>query len=395
MKPHIPGALEGQSYTHGDHTTMHNSDQIRHTPLRIGNAQIRLLQQLCDACAVSGDEAEVRKIVMDQIGPHADEVKIDALGNVLATRSGRLESEESKGKNKRVRVMVAAHMDEVGFMITHNDGEGLFRFEVVGGIDERQLPGKPVWVGRDHLPGVIGAKPIHLTTSEERKRTIPIDNLRIDIGPASTSEIKIGDRATFATSFSRLGSSLRGKALDDRLGVATLIELIKHAPENIDLLAAFTVQEEVGLRGARVAAYSFDPDIAIAVDSTPALDLPNWESDNGTFENARYNTRLDAGPAIYMADAATLSDPRLIRHLIKVAETNKIPYQLRQPGGGGTDAGAIHRSRAGIPSVSVSVPGRYAHSAAGIARLSDWKHTLNLLYFALQSINPTILRQDR
>jgi tetrahedral aminopeptidase len=294
-----------------------------------------------------------------------------------------------------VRVMVAAHMDEVGFMITHNDGEGLFRFEVVGGIDERQLPGKPVWVGRDHLPGVIGAKPIHLTTSEERKRSIPIDNLRIDIGPTSTSEIKIGDRATFATSFSRLGSSLRGKALDDRLGVATLIELIKHAPENIDLLAAFTVQEEVGLRGARVAAYSFDPDIAIAVDSTPALDLPNWESDNGPLENARYNTRLDAGPAIYMADAATLSDPRLIRHLISVAETNKIPYQLRQPGGGGTDAGSIHRSRAGIPSVSVSVPGRYSHTAAGITRLSDWKHTLNLLYFALQSINPTILRQDR
>jgi tetrahedral aminopeptidase len=374
---------------------MHNSNQTRQNPPRVGSAQIRLLEQLCNACAVSGDETEVRKIVMDQIRPHADEVEIDALGNVLATRRGRSGNEATRDKGKRLRVMMAAHMDEVGFMITNNDGEGLFRFEVVGGIDERHLPGKPVWVGRNHIPGVIGAKPIHLTSSEERNRTIPIDNLRIDIGPANTSEIKIGDRATFATSFSRLGASLRGKALDDRLGVATLIELIKHSPENIDLLVAFTVQEEVGLRGARVAAYRFDPDIAIAVDSTPALDLPNWESDNGPLENTRYNTRLDAGPAIYVADAATLSDPRLIRHLITVAEDNRIPYQLRQPGGGGTDAGTIHRSRGGIPSVSVSVPGRYAHTAAGIARLSDWKHTLNLLYCALQDIHPTILRQNR
>ncbi|MBE0411874.1 MAG: M42 family metallopeptidase [Anaerolineales bacterium] len=375
---------------------MRNSDQLKDKTPLIGSAQIRLLQRLCDACAVSGDEGEVRKIILDQVTPHSDEVKIDALGNVLAIRNGRSGTSVAKGEKDRLRVMLAAHMDEVGFMITNNDGDGIFRFDVVGGIDERQLPGKPVWVGKDHIPGVIGTKPIHLTTSDERKRNISLDNLRIDIGPASTSEVKIGDRATFATSFSRLGSSLRGKALDDRLGVATLIELIKHAPTNIDMLAAFTVQEEVGLRGARVAAYGLDPDIAIAVDSTPALDLPNWDEEDGVpLENVRYNTRLDAGPAIYVADAATLSDPRLIRHLVNVAEANKIPYQIRQPGGGGTDAGAIHRSRAGIPSVSISVPGRYAHTAAGIARLADWKHTLNLLYLALNDISPTILSQER
>jgi endoglucanase len=359
---------------------------------RIGSAQIKLLERLCNACAVSGDEAEVRSIVLEQVRPHAGEVKIDALGNVLVTRPG-----QAGGKDeKRLRVMLAAHMDEVGFMLTNDDGDGLFRFDTVGGLDERQLVGKPVWIGREHTPGVIGAKPIHLTTSDERKRAISLDTLRIDIGPGGNSKVKTGDRATFATSFTRLGPSLRAKALDNRLGVATLIELVKHAPANIDLLAAFTVQEEVGLRGARVAAYEIDPDIAIAIDSTPANDLPAWHGDDGRgAENWYYNTRLDAGPAIYVADGSTLSDPRLVRHLVDTAEALKIRYQIRQPGGGGTDAGAIHQSRAGVPSVSVSVPGRYAHTAAGIARLSDWQNTFALLHAALARISPDILTIDR
>lgn len=357
---------------------------------RIGAAQIRLLERLCQACAVSGDEGEVRKLVLEQVRPHADEVKIDALGNVLVTKRGREDGQE------RLSVLIAAHMDEVGFMLTHSEGEGIFRFETVGGLDERQLAGKAVWVGSQHIPGVIGAKPIHLTTSDERKRSISIENLRIDMGPGNNAKVKVGDRATFATPFARLGPSLRAKALDDRLGVATLIELVKNAPESIDLLAAFTVQEEVGLRGARVAAYTFDPDLAFAIDSTPALDLPAWETaDDPLQANARYNTRLDSGPAIYIADGSTLSDPRLIRHLRETAEELEIPYQFRQPGGGGTDAGAIHLSRAGIPSVSVSVPGRYAHTAAGIARLSDWQHTLTLLHAALTRLTPDIFDLER
>ena len=357
---------------------------------RIGATQIKLLERLCNACAVSGDEAEVRDIVLEQIRPHAAEVKIDALGNVLATCRGT-----GAAKN-RLRVMLAAHMDEVGFMLTHSEGDGIFRFEAVGGLDERQLAGKAVWVGRERLPGVIGAKAIHLTKPDERKRAISIDSLRIDVGPGSNAKVKVGDRATFATPFARLGPSLCAKALDDRLGVATLIELVKNAPENIDLLAAFTVQEEVGARGARVAAYALDPDLAIAIDSTPAMDLPAWDEDDESGQgNARYNTRLDAGPAIYLADRSTLSDPRMIRHLVETAEDLKIPYQFRQPGGGGTDAGAIHQSRAGIPSVSVSVPGRYAHTAASVARLVDWQNTFALLLAALGRITPEILSTER
>ena len=168
--------------------------------------------------------------------------------------------------------------------------------------------------------GVIGAKPIHLTTEDERSHSITLDSLRIDTGPGNNG-LKLGDRATFATTFARLGPSLRAKALDDRLGVATLIELVKHAPANIDLQAAFTVQEEVGLRGAQVAAYAFDPDVAIVLDSTPANDLPAWDG----AENTRYNTRLGAGPAIYVADGATLSDPRLVRLLMETAESVGLP----------------------------------------------------------------------
>ena len=342
--------------------------------IKIRTAQLRLLEHLTNTCAVSGDEGAVRKIVLEQIEKHADEIQIDTLGNILATKYGR--------GNNRPRVMLAAHMDEVGFMITYNDGDGLFRFDTVGGLDKRQLVGKPVWIGADQVPGVIGAKPVHLSASSERKRTISIDSMRIDVGAQNNSKVKIGERATFATKFQRIGKSIRAKAIDDRIGVATLIELLKNAPANIDLLAAFTVQEEVGLRGAKVAAYAFDPDLAIALDSTPALDLPSWDGE----ENTRYNTKLGAGPAIYTIDRATISDPRLIKHFQDTAEREAIPCQFRQPGGGGTDAGAIHRQRAGIPSISISVPGRYLHTAISIARISDWEHTVKLLLTALSGL---------
>ena len=350
----------------------------------IGESQIELLEKLCNASAVSGDEHQVRQIVIEAIKLIADEVKVDALGNVLATKLGR-------GEN-RVRVMLAAHMDEIGFMIVNTGDDGLFEFERIGGIDERQLPGKSVLVGREQLPGVIGAKPIHMTTADERKKKIEMSSLRIDLGPDIGDKVKPGDRATYATRFELLGPSIRAKALDNRLGVATLIELLKHAPDNIDLLAAFTVQEEVGLRGARVAAYAFDPDMAIAVDATPAYDLPHWDEND---ENDRYNTRLDAGPAIYVMDFATIPDRRLVNWLTETAHHAEIPYQFRQPGGGGTDAGAIHKVRSGIPSVSVSVPIRYAHTAVSIARLEDWANTLRLLHTALGRVTPDLVAGER
>lgn len=351
---------------------------------RFGTAQVKLLERLSNACSVSGDEGEVRKIIQQELRPIVDEMRIDHLGNLLAIKRG-------EGENQ-LRVMLAAHMDEVGFMLVHQEDreEGIFRFDMVGGVSSSHLAGQPVWIGSEHTPGVIGAKPIHLTNGEETRNNLSVESLRIDIGPGNGGKVKVGDRAAFATKFTRIGPSLRGKALDDRLGVATLIELIKHAPPNIDILAAFTVQEEVGLRGAKVAAYALDPDLAIVLESTIANDLPTWDGS----ENIRYNSRLDAGPAIYLADSGTLSDPRLVRHLIETAETLGIPYQFRQPGGGRTDASEIHKQRTGIPSVSISTPGRYMHTPVMIARFSDWKNTFSLVYAALLRLTPHILKPE-
>ncbi|MFT3893521.1 MAG: hypothetical protein QM730_17980 [Anaerolineales bacterium] len=221
-----------------------------------GNAQLKLLEKLTNVIAVSGDEGEVRKIVREEIEMYADDVKVDAMGNVLATKQGH-------GKN-RVRVMVDAHMDEVGFMIVADDNDGVYRFETVGGMDARHLVGKQVFVGKERTPGVIGGKPIHLMETDERTRKVPVEALRIDVG--LSGKAKVGDRAGFATQFKRVGPSIMAKSIDDRIGIATLIELFKNAPSNIDFCAAFTVQEEIGLRGAKVAAHYFNPDMAIAVD---------------------------------------------------------------------------------------------------------------------------------
>jgi endoglucanase len=317
--------------------------------------------------------------VLDEIKPYVDEVKVDALGSVLAVKHGR--------GRKRMRVMVDAHMDEVGFFIVADEGDGIYRFETIGGIDPRYLLGKQVFVGRERTPGIIGGKPVHLMEASERSRKVPVDALRIDIGLAGKA--KVGDRAGFATKFRRAGPSIMSKAIDDRIGVATLIELIKNAPANIDLCAAFSVQEEIGLRGAKVAAQYFKPDMAFAIDSTPAHDLPVYDGS----ENTSYNVKLGLGPAIYIADGSALHDKRLVRFLSEVGDAGKIPYQFRQPGGGGTDSAAIQKALAGVPAVSVSVPHRYTHSPISISRVDDWKNTINLLHAALKRIKPELIAQ--
>lgn len=346
---------------------------------KLGKKELDLLSRLSNALAVSGDEQEVRAIVYEELKEFEDSMHTDAMGNVMVVRKG-------SGKD-RVRVMLAGHMDEVGFMITKEDGDGLFEFTMIGGIDPRQLVGKPVVIGRDHVRGVIGAKAIHLTTAAEREQELNVDALRIDVGLGGSKLVKLGDRATFDTKLAVLGPSLRGKALDDRLGVFTIIQLLKNAPENVDLLAAFTVQEELGLRGAKTAAYHLNPDIGIALDSTPANDFPDFDGEL----NVRHNTKLDGGPAIYLMDGATIGDRRVIKWLNETADAEGIPWQYRQPGMGGTDAGSIHKSRAGVPSVSVSVPQRYLHSAAGMVRKDDVLNTIKLLHAALSRLDKSIL----
>jgi tetrahedral aminopeptidase len=237
------------------------------------------------------------------------------------------------------------------------------------------------------VAGVIGAKPHHMTTSDELRHVISVDSLRIDLGPSGKA--KVGDRGTFAPNFRRVGPSLMSKSLDNRIGVALLIELVKSAPANVDVLAAFTVQEELALRGAKVAANYFRPDLAIVLDATPANDLPMQYEGENTF----YNTKLGAGPAIYVSSPATLDDRRLVRFIADTAEKAKIPYQLRQPGGGSNNSAPIQKAGAGVRVVSVSVPHRYTHSAMSVSRVEDVRNTRKLIYACLRRISPETLRR--
>lgn len=345
--------------------------------LRLGSPQFKLLQRLCGAASVSGDETEVRAIVLEAVKPHASEVRVDPMGSVLVLRKG-------KGR-RRPRVLLDAHMDEVGLMILGEAGRGLYHFADVGGIPKEVLQGKQVLVGRDHRPGVIGAAPWHLNSGEGG---LPdASSLTIDLGPEGKAQP--GERAVFDIPFRRSGPSIMARAIDDRVGVAILIELLKAAPDTIDLCLSFSAQEEVHLRGARTAARAFEPDLAIAIDATPARDLPSADRS----ENSTYNTRLGQGPAIYTVDRRTVHDPALVGFIQRTAEAADIPYQMRQPGGGSTDAAAIQGAGGGVRVVSVSVPHRYTHSPASLMRAEDWSNTLNLLYLALKRITPGLVSE--
>jgi tetrahedral aminopeptidase len=334
-----------------------------------------LLKSLTEAVGVSGDEKEVRLLLRDLIADHVDEWRVDTMGNLIALKKGTGVS--------NLRVMVDAHMDEVGLMITDIATDGTLKFTGVGGFDDRALLGKMVQVGQKKHTGVIGAKPIHLLNSSERERVVKMDAMRIDIGAknkdAAGKLVNVGDRAAFITPYEELGPTALGKAFDNRAGCAALVELLRAHPYPFDLYAAFTVQEEVGLRGAEVAAYGINPDVALVLESTPAYDLPN-DSD------ASPNVALGEGPSIYVMDRHTIQDPRLVAHITRVAAENGIPFQIRQPGGGGTNTGAIQQSRSGIRAATLAIPGRYPHTPTMMIHLEDYAHTVKLAEATLRSL---------
>lgn len=336
-----------------------------------------LLKKLTEAAGVSGAEGEVRAILQAALEGRVDEMRVDALGNLIVLRRGT--------GTAKLRVMLAAHMDEVGLMVTRVEGSGHLRFRRVGGIDERILPAKGVVIGKDKLPGIIGIKPIHLMTPEEGKRIVRSDEMTIDIGASSREEaerwVKLGDYASFATSYQELPPDAKGrlrakgKAFDDRAGCAALVELLG-GEYPFDLWCAFTVQEEVGLRGAQVAGYSIAPDLAFALEGTVADDLPKKKDTSPV-------TQLGKGPAITIMDRALISDKRLVRLLVDTAEEEGIPYQIKQPGVGATDAGSIQLTRGGVPSVTLALPCRYLHSPACFINLADYGNMVRLMGRAL------------
>lgn len=350
---------------------------------------LELMQRLSDARGVSGQEAEARRVILEAIKGHVEGVRVDALGNVLALKPGRAPA-------ALPQVMVTAHVDEIGFVVRSVDGEGLLRFYSVGGVDARILPGLRVCVGADAAPGVIMWKPIHLGREQ---KTVPLDNLRIDVGARDRAEAgrlaKPGDMITFPGEFRQVGDgAVRGKALDNRAGCALLVELLQGEPLPCDVLVAFTCQEEIGLRGAQVAGQALQPDMAIVLESTPAHDLPDLNADPD--EGIAFNpaTRQGAGPVLTVMDSRTIVDPRLLNWLRNTAAAQGIPYQLKSMSGGGNDAGAIHISGSGVPTAAISMPARYVHGPAALLRVSDYDHTLALLHAALQDVTPGLLRHD-
>ncbi|MHA1593726.1 MAG: M42 family metallopeptidase [Candidatus Baldrarchaeia archaeon] len=337
------------------------------------NARLRilsLLKELSEAYGPPGYEDEVREIMIRELEGVADEVRVDKLGNVIAVHEG-----------SGPKVMLSAHMDEVALLITHIDDKGFLRFFNLGGIDPRTLYGQRVMIKTDKgvVYGYIGAKPPHLLKPEERKTVPDVDQLFIDVGVSSREEVKnlgvkIGSLAVFATNLVDLGNNrVLGKAFDDRAGCTVLIEvmrLLKDSPYTVYGVA--TVQEEVGLRGARTAAWQIEPDVALALEGTTASDTP------GTPDHLA-STKVGGGPAITIADNTLIAHPKVVKLLVEVAERLGIPYQFKQTISGGTDAGAIHVSKSGVPSGVVSVPTRYIHSAASLLDLRDLENAIELV----------------
>lgn len=346
------------------------------------------LEQLSNAFGVSSAEGDVRKIILDAAKPYADDWRLDPMGNLFVTRRAR----GSVVPEVPLRVMVAAHMDEVGFMITKIQKNGRLKFKTVGSFDRRVLLGKAVVVGQNRLPGVIGFKPVHLLKKGQDDRVEEIDSMYIDIGAAdekANGQVKAGDFATFATAYGRLGGQTRprrdrglvkGKAFDDRAGCAVLLELLA-GDYPVELVAVFTVQEEIGLRGARVAAYAANPDLAFILECTAADDLPQPDDDKNDGI-----PRLGEGPAITVMDRTFIADRRLVELLVSAAEAAGVPYQYKRPGIGGTDAGPVHVTREGVPTGAVSIPARYIHSPAAVLDLADFWRTVKLMQATLKRL---------
>ena len=341
----------------------------------------KLLKKLTEAPGISGFENEVRRLIRDLIAEHVDQWRTDALGNLIALKKGTGESE--------LNLLLDAHMDEVGLMVTSADSLGALKFKPVGGVNSAAIVGKMVRVGSNGLTGVIGAKPVHLLKDEQRRSKNRIDTLRIDIGAKSKEEAarkaKPGTPAVFISEYEEYGEVAVGKAFDDRAGCAVLITLLQRNPFPFDLTAVFSVQEEVGLRGAGVAAFGVKPDAAIVLESTPAYDLPTERDESP-------NVVLGRGPAIYVMDRGTIQDPRLVSFLMKTADANGIPFQIRRPGGGGTNTAVIQRSGPGIPAATVSVPARYIHGPVSMINLDDFEKTIDLVETALRSFDEELIK---
>lgn len=325
------------------------------------------LQILCELNGISGREEKIRDYIISEISEFA-EYTVDALGNLIIFKKG---SETPKNK-----VMLAAHMDEVGLIVTFISEEGFLKFAPVGGIDPRVILGRTVIIGENGIRGVIGIKPVHMVKDDEKGNIPETDSLYIDIGAADKEDaekhISPGDTAYFESDFIKFGEGLiKGRALDDRAGCSTLIEIIK-SKLTYDTYFAFTVQEEVGLRGAKTAAFSIAPDYAIVVETTTAADIAGVPKEKQV-------CRLGSGAVISFMDKSTVYNRELYNLAFSLAEKHQIKVQPKTVVAGGNDAGAIHSSGAGVRTLTVSLPCRYLHSPSCVICESDITEVTNIV----------------
>lgn len=321
-----------------------------------------LIKRLTEEYGPSGAEGKVANIIKEEITPFVDEVKIDKLGSVIARKKGL-----------GVKVMLAAHIDEIGLIVTHIDKSGFLRFDAVGGVATFRLTGLRVVFANGQV-GVIDVEKV------DNIANAGIDKLFIDIGAKSKedaqSKVSIGDFAVFRQDFVDLGDRVIAKALDDRIGCAILIETakcLKDSPN--DVYFVFTVQEEVGHRGATASAFAVDPDVGIAVDVTRTGDMP---------ESMIMEVSLGKGPAIKVKDSGIISNPKVRQLLIDTAKDSGIPYQMEILLGGATDASSIEKTRSGVPSGVISVPTRHLHTPSEMVDVNDVKGCVKLLTAVLE-----------
>ncbi len=330
-----------------------------------------LLKRLSETTAVPGQEDAMRSLVREEMTPRVDSIEVDIMGNMICRKKGR-------GGRK---VMIAAHMDEIGFCVKHIEEKGFLRIQPLGGFDPRQLFAQRVKVTPregEALPGVLcyTTKPAHLLTPDEMKAPPKLEQFFVDLGMSAEAvreHVQVGDMVTMDRACVEAGDGIVGKSMDNRVGVFVMIEALRMLGDHeVDIYAVATVQEEVGLRGAATASFALDPEVSIALDVTLACDHPG-PTDADTI------TRLGEGVGIKIMDSSLICHPRLVDHFRRVAEAKEIKHQMEVLPRGGTDAGAMQRSRGGCASITLSIPTRYIHTVNEMVNKEDVEATATLL----------------
>lgn len=342
-----------------------------------------MLKTLTEINAVSGNEDALAEFVINQIKPYATDISVDSMGNIIAFK---------KGKNPNgLTHMAAAHMDEVGFIVTKVCDNGFLKFEEVGGISDRILLTQRVEIGEKRVSGIIGVKAVHLQSKDERKSLVKMKNMYIDIGAKNKEEaqkrVKVGDYVSFYSKYTEFGSGkIKAKAIDDRVGVYTLLELIKETYDE-DIYFCFTVQEEVGLRGAKIVSHRLNADTCLVLEGTNAADV------DGVSEHKRV-TELGSGAALSIMDRASISNKKYNKFIEETAQKKKIKYQYKRTVMGGNDAGSIATAASGCATAVISLPTRYIHSPISVADKSDIDNMVKFAKAVLKNLHNFDLKTE-